>query len=693
MVKVKVELSLKTLLEAYKKMVSISEMARLYDENRKIANIVHSTSRGHEGIQLAVGMQLLPQDYVYPYYRDDAMLLGIGLEPFDLIRQLLAKKTDPMTGGKMYYSHPALKRDDMPKIPFQSSGVAMQAIPATGAAHGIKYKEKTGLAKYENGKLPPVVICSMGDGAITEGEVSEAFIEASINQLPIIYVIQDNDWAITSKKEEVYNINADEFVKGFPGIEYVCVDGTNFIDSYAKFAEVLEIVRKERRPFLVHARTALLNHHTSGVRKEWYRDPEEIQKLMETKDPRKILRNELLDIGVSEKKLQQLEEEIRKETEKQFWKAVEEPDPEPSDLYSPIYAETPIKEEQGERTPQNGKKIVMVDAALHACEEILRKHPEALFYGQDVGGKIGGVFREAATLKEKFGPERVFSTPIQEAYIVGSTGGMSAVGCKPIVEIQFADFIWPAINQLVSEISKAYYLSDGKWNVSAVIRIPTGAYGQGGPYHSSSIESFISLIKGLKVVFPSNAADLKGLLKSAFYDPNPVIVFEHKGLYWSKVPGTEAAKTIEPDENYVIPIGKANTILKAEDSQIEIGNSCAVITYGMGVHWALNAAKDFPGSVEILDLRSLMPYDWEAITETVKRHNKVLLLTEEPKTGSFMQALAGRIANELFEFLDIPPQILAAPDVPGIPPSKVLEDEYLPGTERTKLAIQKLLEW
>ena len=690
--KVKLELSLKTLLEAYKKMVSISEMARLYDEHRDLASIVHSTSRGHEAIQLAVGMQLLPQDYIYPYYRDDAMLLGIGLRPYDLFLQLFAKKTDPLTGGKMYYGHPALKREDMPKIPFQSSAVAMQAIPATGVAYGFKYKEKTGLANYGD-DLPPVVVCSMGDGAITEGEVAEAFLEASINQLPIIYLIQDNGWAITSKKEEVYNIDAKDFVKGFPGIEYVSLDGTDFIEAYGKFAEVLDIVRRERRPFLVHANVVLLGHHTSGVRKEWYRDKEELQILQRTKDPCIILRDELLAIGVVKKKLKQLEAEVKKEVQEQFWEAAKQPDPEPKDLYFPMYAETPIKEEQGERSPKQGKKVLMVDAALHACEEILQKHPEALFYGQDVGGRIGGVFREAATLKDKFGTDRVFSTPIQEAYIVGSSAGMSAVGLRPIVEIQFADFLWPAMNQLFSEISRAYYLSDGKWNVSIVIRVPTGAYGQGGPYHSSSIESFVSLIKGLKVVYPSNAADLKGLLKSAFYDPNPVIVFEHKGLYWSKVPGTENAKTIEPDENYVIPIGKANRILTADTSKINIGESCVVITYGMGVHWALNSAKEFSGSVEILDLRSLVPYDWEAIVESVKTHNRVLLLTEEPRTGSLMQALMGRISSELFEYLDVPPKLVAAPDVPGIPTSAVLEQEYLPGVEKTKQAIQELLQW
>ncbi len=688
-----VEISLKKILEAYKKMVAISEMAKIYDENRKIVDIVHSTSRGHEAVQLAVGMQLLPQDYVYPYYRDDAMLLGIGLTPYELMLQLLAKKDDPMTAGRGYYSHPALKREDMPKIPYQSSATGMQAIPATGAAHGFKYRENVGLNKYEEGELPPVVVCSMGDGAVTEGEVAEAWQEAVLHKLPIIYLIQDNNWSISATADEVYAMKAYEYAEGFKGMGIVTMDGTNFIEVYAKFAEVLEIVRKERRPFVFHVNVPLLHHHTSGVRKEYYRDLEELKKLERTKDPRKILRKTLLDSGVFEEKLKALEEEVKKEVEESFWKAVEAEDPAPETLTEGVYAPTPVTEEKGERAPKNGKKVVMVDAALHAIMEILEKHPEALVYGQDVGKNLGGVFREAATLADKFGKERVFNTPIQEAYIVGSTSGMSAVGNYPIVEVQFADYIWPALNQFFSELSRSYYLSAGKWPIHSVVRVPIGAYGKGGPFHSSSVETTLFTLTGVKIVYPSNAADMKGLMKAAFYDPNPVIVLEHKGLYWSKVKGSDAAKTIEPDEEYIVPIGKARIFLEASKEQVEAGNSCLVVTYGMGVHWTLNAAKEFDGSVEILDLRSLKPYDWEAIKEGVKKHNKVLVVTEEPGTGSLSESLIGRIARELFEYLDVPPKLVGSPDVPAIPASPVLEQAYLPGPEKVKEALEEILNW
>src|SRR5687768_6130118 len=232
----------------------------------------------------------------------------------------------------------------------------------------------------------------------------------------------------------------------------------------------------------------------------------------------------------------------------------------------------------------------------------MRKHPECLLYGQDVGARLGGVFREAATLAQRFGDHRVFNTPIQEAFIVGSTVGMSAAGLKPIVEVQFADYIWPGLNQLFTEVSRSCYLTNGKWPVSMILRVPIGAYGSGGPYHSSSVESVLANIRGIKVVYPSTGADLKGLLKAAYYDPNPVVILEHKGLYWSKIPGTEGAMSIEPDENYIIPIGKARIVQEAAGSAIENGESCVVITYGRGVYWTLEASKQFEGKVEILDL-------------------------------------------------------------------------------------------
>ena len=376
---------------------------------------------------------------------------------------------------------------------------------------------------------------------------------------------------------------------------------------------------------------------------------------------------------------------------KDYKKAISSVDPDVTDFDSHEFAPTSIIKEAGVRAPKKGEKVVMVDAALHAVDEILKKHPEALFYGQDVGVRLGGVFREAATLAKKYGGDRVFNTPIQEAYIVGSTAGMSAVGAKPIVEIQFADYIWPGLNQLVEELSKSCYLTKGKFPIQALIRIPIGAYGGGGPYHSGSIESTLLNIRGIKVVYPSNAADMKGLMKASFYDPNPVVMLEHKGLYWSKVPGTFDAKMIEPDADYIIPLGVANVIQQADEEYIQAGESAVVITYGMGVYWAREASKYFAGRIEIIDLRTLNPLDWKSIEQSVTRHGRAFMLTEEPLLNSFVESLAGRISKEFFNYLDAPVWTFGAANLPAVPLNVELEKMMMPNAEKVKTELTKLL--
>ena len=677
------------LKKVYEKMWNLAHMAQVYEERKTESNqYVHATARGHEAIQLAVGMQLLAQDYVAPYYRDDALLLGMELEPYELMLQLLAKKDDPFSGGRTYYAHPSLRREGFPKIPHQSSATGMQAIPITGIAQGIQYLEKQELLHED--ELPAIAVCSIGDGAMTEGEVSEALQMAALHQLPILYVVQDNGWGISATGEEMYAQGAAEFVKGFNGIESRLIDGSDFFSCYHELAKAIEYVRAERKPFLIQAKVPLLNHHTSGVRKEWYRDDLDSHSAY---DPLLLFHRQLLENGWTEEELLHIKAASLEKIEDAFDRALEASDPEIDSLHDHIFAPSPITIEKGERSPKGAKDIVMVDAALHAVDEILQKHPEALLYGQDVGGKLGGVFREAALLADKYGNKRVFNTPIQEAYIIGSTVGMSAVGCKPIVEIQFADYFWPGINQLYSELSRSNYLSNGKWPVQSLIRVPIGAYGSGGPYHSSSIESAILTIKGIKVVYPSNAADMKGLMKAAFYDPNPVIMFEHKGLYWSKVPGSKAAMTIEPDEDYVIPLGKARIFLEADEACVEDGESMLVITYGMGVHWALNASHDFSGQIEILDLRTLAPLDWEMVQQRVKVHNKVLILTEECLENSFAESLAGKISFACFQDLDAPVHLLGAENTPAIPLNSRLEQAMLPSAQKVAQKLRELRDY
>ena len=411
-----------TLEKAFRLMATAKAMTELYEANFKVVSkYVHATSRGHEAIQIATAMQLLPQDYIFPYYRDDSMLLSIGMRPYDLMLQLMAKRNDPFSGGRTYYSHPSLRDADKPKIPHQSSATGMQAIPATGAAMGFWYKEATDLDQASQ-QEKPIVVCSLGDASVTEGEIAEAFQMAALKQLPILYLVQDNGWDISANAKETRAQNAFEYVKGFHGIEAISIDGADFATCYSVLQEVIEKIRTERRPFLVHAKVPLLNHHTSGVRMEWYRDDLEEAR---SRDPYPVLIKQMLAAGFTTEAIESIEAEVRSLVAADFDQAQLAEDPRPEDLFTHDFAPTPVTEETGVRVPPREDKVVMVDCALFAVEELMRKHPECLLYGQDVGARLGGVFREAATLAQKFGDSRVFNTPIQEAFIVGSTVGMS----------------------------------------------------------------------------------------------------------------------------------------------------------------------------------------------------------------------------------------------------------------------------
>ena len=678
------------ILEAFKNLVTAKAMTQVYEDNFKVVSkYVHATSRGHEVIQTALGMQLLPQDYLFPYYRDDAILLSIGMTPYELMLQVLAKKDDPFSGGRTYYCHPSLRDDDKPKIPHQSSATGMQAIPATGVAMGFWYKEAEKLSSYKP-KEAPVVVCSLGDASVTEGEIAEAFQMAALKQLPILYLVQDNGWDISANAAETRAQNAAQYAAGFHGLEAISIDGTDFEQSYKTIKEVLEKIRTQRRPFLIHAKVPLLNHHTSGVRMEFYRDDLEQAR---SEDPYPKMLALLLQQGTTKAEIQTIESDIESHVQQALSSALAAEDPSAEDLFTHDFAPTPITQEVGERTPKGADKVVMVDCALFAIEELMAKHPECLLYGQDVGGRLGGVFREAATLAQKFGDNRVFNTAIQEAFIVGSTVGMSAVGLKPIVEVQFADYLWPGLNQLFTEVSRSCYLSNGKWPVSMILRVPIGAYGSGGPYHSSSMESVVSNIRGLKIAYPSNGADLKGLIKAAYYDPNPVVIFEHKGLYWSKVPGTKGATSVEPSEDYMLPFGKAwvlQEIWKKEEDE-----TLSIITYGMGVHWAINAtaALGLQDVVEIVDLRTLHPLDYDTVFASVNKCGKCLVVTEEPSENSFSRALQGRIQEECFQSLDAPVMIIGSENMPAIPLNSVLEQTMIPSTEKVQEKIIEILNY
>jgi 2-oxoisovalerate dehydrogenase E1 component len=706
------------LLKAYRLMCTAAEMAATYERNRSVCKYVHSTSRGHEAIQLATAMHLQPCDWVSPYYRDESILLGLGFEPYQLMLQLLAKGDDIFTGGREYYSHPNYRGVDRPGIIHQSSATGMQVIPATGIAQGIQYLQRIGRPQggrlggnralgegYEQGEArnealtrftegmgseSPIVICSLGDASVTEGEVSEAFQFAVLKRLPIIYLVQDNEWGISVRSEESRVMDAYEYAGGFRGMGRLRIDGSDFAGSWASMGQVTREVRSGGGPYVVQANVPLLGHHTSGVRREFYRDQQDLAAHAR-RDPLPQLKARLLAMRVEEGLLQDIEKEAIAVVAHQFAEAVRAAEPDPATVGDFVYVPTPVIRETGDRSPAGGEKVIMVDAALFAIRELMEDYPEAVLYGQDVGRRLGGVFREAATLGEKFGDHRVFNTAIQEAYIIGSTVGMSAVGVKPIVEIQFADYIYPGLNQLVTEISKSCYLSQGKFPVQTLIRIPIGAYGGGGPYHSGSIETTLLSIKGIKVVYPSNAADMKGLMKAAFLDPNPVVMLEHKGLYWSKVPGTEEAKTVEPSRDYVLPLGVGRRVLTADEGYTDNGETACIITYGMGVYWAKSAASRYPGRVEIIDLRTLYPLDEALVFETVRKHGKCIVLTEEQQNNSFAEALAWRITRQCFSRLDAPVEVIGALNLPAVPMNVLLENAMLPNADKVADVLGRVL--
>ncbi len=673
-------------LSAFKHMSCAVKLTELYEANFKaVSKYVHATSRGHEAIQIALGMQLLPSDFVSPYYRDDAIMLAIGCSPYTLMLQLMAKRNDVFSGGRGYYCHPSLKDEDKPKIIHQSSATGMQAIPTTGIALGIKTKKDIGLSQEKN-----IVVCSFGDASVTEGEVSEAFQMAALKQLPIIFLVQDNGWDISATSAETRSSNAYEYAKGFVGLNAVSIDGSDFKECFETLREVIADCRNNSKPYLVHATCPLLNHHTSGVRKEWYRDDLEAHA---ENDPYPKLIAQCLECGIAKNEIDAIIEDVTIDIKKQFDDAFASEDPSPEDLFLHDFAPTNLINEVGERSPKDSEEKVMVDCALFAIQQLMEDDKSVLLYGQDVGRRLGGVFREASTLAEKFGDARVFNTAIQEAFIIGSTVGMSAAGLKPIVEVQFADYIWPGLNQLFCEVSRSCYLTNGKYPVNMTLRVPIGAYGSGGPYHSSSVESVLTNIRGVKIAYPSNGADLFGFLKAASEDPNPVVIFEHKGLYWSKVKGTDYAKSKLPSKDYRVPFGKAMMVQEVDNNELTNGNNVLAITYGMGVHWALNASKSFPNQVGVLDLRSLYPLDEELIFEMAKAYNKVIVVTEEPVNNTFAQSVAARIQEACFQWLDAPVITVGSENLPAIPLNEVLEKTMVYSADKLEKAIKKILDY
>lgn len=633
----------------------------------------HIAAAGHEAIQTAIGMNLNPQkDWLFPYYRDLTLVLTAGVTAKDFFLQCFAKADDPSSGGKQlpcHYGAPNIK------LPSQSSNTGTQFLQAVGTA----------LASVREGK-DSITYVSSGEGTTSQGEFHEAINWASREKLPVLFVIENNGYAISvpiSQQTGGVGGSIAEMMAGYENLLRIKVDGTDFKESYNTAKKALNHLKNKKGPVLIEAEVVRLQSHSSSDDQKKYRDHTELEKdLMNC--PINKLSNKLISDGiVTNTELEKLKKEARDEVEIAAAEALKSADPNIHDADKHVFDESGFREKfVYEKNQPTGPNIVMVDAINHALHEEMAKNDKMFIFGEDIADGKGGVFTATKGLSTKFSNERVFNSPLAEASIIGVAAGMALAGLKPVVEIQFGDYIWPAFMQLRNELATFRYRSNNTWPAPVVIRVAVGGYIHGGLYHSQNIESIFAHIPGIYIAFPSNAADAKGLLKTACRINDPVLFLEHKGLYRQSF-----AITPEPDEDYLVPFGKAKLVRE--------GNDISVISYGVCLWDSIIAAKklqDEGYSVEVIDLRTIIPLDTETIYDSVRKTNKAVVIHEDTLTGGFGGEIAARISEFCFEQLDGPVKRIAAKDshIPYAPP---LEDAILPNRNRVYRGIKELLEY
>jgi 2-oxoisovalerate dehydrogenase E1 component len=656
---------LQTLEAVYQARFMDEKMQKLVRQNK--GGTFHLYGHGHELIGATCGLALQPgKDWGFPYYRDRAFAIGLGCALDELFGSFLTREVPHHSGGRMmpeHFSHKELR------IPCQSSVVGSQFLQAVGVAKAAR------LAGRDE-----VVYVSGGDGSSSQGDFHEALNYACIHQLGVIFVIQDNGWAISvPSREQTAGGSITHMAQGYPGLSVHDIDG----GDYEKLTEVLEAATKKGRAFkgpsLIVAKVPRIGPHSSSDDPKKYKaeaDFEADQK----RDPVPRFEKWLLKEGhITAVEMEMLREKVKEEIETAAKKAERYPLQSIDRVLDHIYKDVEVEIIRGE---ERGDAVVMMDALNHALDEEMERDKGVIIFGQDVAHGKGGVFGITRGLTEKYGTDRCFNTPLAESTIVGTAIGMSVHShFKPVVEIQFADYIWTGINQLFNELSSYHYRSNGEWNCPVVLRMSSGGYIQGGPYHSQSIEAFLSHCPGLKVVMPSNAADAKMLLKSAIRDPNPVVFLEHKALYRQRV---FSAKP-EPTANELLPLGKARVVRPGKD--------LTLICWGLMVHMAHETVQKLEGiDVEIIDLCTLSPLDFDTILESVKKTGKALIIHEAPKNCGFGAEIAARLAELAFEYLDAPVRRLGGLNT-CVPYAKHLEDAVLPQKADIEAAIQKLLNY
>lgn len=668
------DLSKENLLEVLQLMI----LARQID-NKQMTLIkqgkafFHIAGAGHEAIQIAFGRLINKGiDWAYPYYRDLAFVLSLGVTPEEIFLNFLAKADDIMSAGRQMPCHWASKKLN---IPSQSSPTGTQFLQAVGTALGLRKLKKEG-----------IVYVSSGEGTTSEGEFHEAVNWASRDKLPVIFLIENNRWAISVPVEEQTagkNGSIFQMMKGYENLYRIEVDGTNYFESFKAAKTALEYTREGLGPVLVEAHVVRLFSHSSSDDQKKYR-PLNVLDEEQKKDPINILSKYLIQNKIiSEDDLTQIRKKISETVNNAADWALKQPDPLPESAIKFVLDESNRKKElHYEKIKSSDKQIVMVDAINHALNEEMEINDKLIIFGEDVADPKGGVFTATKGLSTKYGLERVFNSPLAEASIIGVAIGMSLTGIKPCVEIQFGDYIWPAFMQIRNELVMYRYRSNNLFETPVVIRVAVGGFIHGGIYHSQNIESFFAHMPGLLIAYPSNAADAKGLLKTALRINDPVLFLEHKGLYRQSY-----ASSLEPDENYLLPFGKAKVLKEGDD--------ITIVTYGAMVHESNFAAKKLEEegySIEIIDIRTINPLDLETIYQSIKKTGKVIIIHEDTLTAGFGAEISALIAENCFEHLDAPIKRIAAKDTP-IPYSKILEEFILPDRYKIYNGIKELLAY
>ncbi len=633
----------------------------------------HIAGSGHEAVQVAAGLYFDPKkDWLFPYYRDLAFVLSIGITPMDFFLQCFAKADDPSSGGRQlpeHWGHPNMN------LPAQSSPTGTQFLQAVGAA----------LAAKKSGK-DYITYVSSGEGTTSEGEFHEAINWSSREKLPILFLVENNKYAISVHVENQSggkDGSISEMMSGYSNLYRAKIDGTNFSESYKEIGKALEYIRSGSGPALIEAEVVRLLSHSSSDDQKKYRDGKELEEDLKNDPIEKFSKILISENKITKEEIDKIWKEAAEEVNSVADKAQKMPDPDPakSDWY--VFDDSGTKDKlEYEKSEPSGKKIVMVDAINHALHEEAEANDKIYIFGQDIADKKGGVFTATKGLSTKFGDKRVFNSPLAEASIIGVATGMALTGLKPVVEIQFGDYIWPGFMQIKDELSTIRYRSNNIWSAPVVIRVAVGGYIHGGLYHSQNIESFFAHIPGIYIAYPSNAADAKGLLKTACRINDPVIFCEHKGLYRQS-----SSQSPEPDEDYLVPFGKAKIVKE--------GTDVTVISYGVSLWDSVLAAKKFEDegySVEVIDIRTIIPLDKETIFNSVKKTGKAIVIHEDTFTSGFGAEIAALIADNCFHNLDGPVKRVAAKDC-HIPYSPILENAILPSRSHIYEEIKKLLEY